>query len=193
MAMTFVRVKIGEFEVIANVECCVAVLLDWLRLRVGEVLGGAPLQGALDLCDDSGGPRLLWALPARVSTLEVLTPRAVYYLVVRHEPGGSFKLVRPIGRPELLRAIHDRLKRAVTAWGRARAKLGPDPTPAQLVESVNQCIAQLATRAQRRSARPQHSLDKWHKLRDKVEHELASADAHITDSHGRGRTAHLKA
>ncbi|KAF0312709.1 hypothetical protein FJT64_016579 [Amphibalanus amphitrite] len=190
--MTFVRVKIGEFEVIANADCYAAMLLDWLRQRVGDVLGGGPLEGALDLCDETGGPRLLWALPPRVNTLQVLTPRAVYYLVVRRQPGAVFKLVRPIGRPELLRAVHDRLKRAVSAWGRARAKLAADVSQEQLVETVNQCISQQATRNQRRSARPQHSADKWHKLRDKVEHEIAATDNHLTDGHLRARMAHLK-
>ena len=191
--MTFVRVKIGEFEVLANADCYVAVLIDWMRLRIGEVLGGGSLQGDLDLCDEMGNPRLLWALPATVNTLKVLTPRAVYYLVLRAKPTDSFKLVRPIGKPELLRAVHDRLRRAVAAWSRVRAKLGPDATPDQLVESVRQNVSQQVTRAQRRGARPESAADKWQSLREKVEHEVVADKVLTAFGYPKGKARQLTA
>ncbi|XP_037070039.1 uncharacterized protein LOC119091379 isoform X2 [Pollicipes pollicipes] len=146
-------------------------MMDWLKQRMMRLLGEQPLQGELDLCDETGNLRLLWALPATVTALDVLVPRAAYHLVVRPTTDAQlgFQLVRPFGGPEVLRGLQDRLQRALAAWERVQSHLPADLPTERLVEVVNKSVSRQATRMQsRRAGSPLGSADKWSSVRDRL-------------------------
>lgn len=118
--MTYIVVKYSEDgTVIANADCMVGVLLDFLRERLKQ---SVPKDSLLDLCDEDGWLCMISGLPPNARGLCAIKPRRVYRAVAR-PLRRSDGLFQPLAGGELPSEQAERMLRSEMAWELAMLRL----------------------------------------------------------------------